>query len=329
MDLSFPDIDFSDPEEEVIYERDEDGRLIRLDQPTAWQYQQFVNVQIDGEPVTVRRARPATDAQGNVIYDLEGQTLPRATTIYDAVTELLRKREAEHTVAGAEGPPPRHPVPVLCHQDHLRPVAVCRFCVVAICKDKRNRRTGLTEPTFERKLLPACQHRVQKTMRVLTLDCPDDRIGEQFPNPDLAKSARRALASLRSAVGILAELLLAERPPTGARLPLEHDELHQVAGRLGVERPRFPLATKLPRADDSSPVIHVDHAACILCDRCVRACDEVKRNFVIGRAGKGASARIAFDLGDPMGASSCVRCGECMVTCPTGALTAKFHVHER
>jgi Fe-S-cluster-containing hydrogenase component 2/CRP-like cAMP-binding protein len=67
----------------------------------------------------------------------------------------------------------------------------------------------------------------------------------------------------------------------------------------------------------------VDHDACILCDRCIRACNEVRHNYVIGRSGKGYDAKIAFDLNDPMGSSSCVSCGECMVSCPTGALTNK------
>jgi Fe-S-cluster-containing hydrogenase component 2 len=53
----------------------------------------------------------------------------------------------------------------------------------------------------------------------------------------------------------------------------------------------------------------------------VRACDEVKRNNVIGRTGKGSTAGIAFDLDTPMGESSCVQCGECMVSCPTSAIT--------
>jgi Fe-S-cluster-containing hydrogenase component 2 len=65
----------------------------------------------------------------------------------------------------------------------------------------------------------------------------------------------------------------------------------------------------------------VDHNACILCDRCIRACDVVKDNHVIGRMLKGYQARIAFDLDAPMGFSSCVSCGECMTSCPTGALT--------
>ncbi len=67
----------------------------------------------------------------------------------------------------------------------------------------------------------------------------------------------------------------------------------------------------------------MDHDACILCDRCVRACDDIQGNDVIGRSGKGYATRIAFDLNDPMGASSCVTCGECVAACPTGALTNK------
>jgi len=49
----------------------------------------------------------------------------------------------------------------------------------------------------------------------------------------------------------------------------------------------------------------------------------VKNTFVLGRMGKGDSAGIAFDLNDPMGESTCISCGECMVSCPTGALTNK------
>ncbi len=76
--------------------------------------------------------------------------------------------------------------------------------------------------------------------------------------------------------------------------------------------------------DTSSPVIAVDHSACILCDRCVRACDDIQSNEVIGRSGKGFTAQIAFDLNNPMGESTCVSCGECVSSCPTGALTPKM-----
>ena len=73
-------------------------------------------------------------------------------------------------------------------------------------------------------------------------------------------------------------------------------------------------------------VIAVDHNACILCDRCIRACNDIRNNQVIGRTGKGYQSRIAFDLDDPMGDSSCVACGECMISCPTGALLSKHQV---
>src|SRR4029077_6155194 len=59
------------------------------------------------------------------------------------------------------------------------------------------------------------------------------------------------------------------------------------------------------------------------CDRCIRGCSEIRENFVLGRMGKGSLAGIAFDDNAPMGDSSCVSCGECMVSCPTGALTNK------
>src|SRR5262249_38152131 len=99
-------------------------------------------------------------------------------------------------------------------------------------------------------------------------------------------------------------------------------ELEALARQFGIGKgpKRFPAREPRP-IDDSSLVIAVDHSACILCDRCIRGCNDIRDNQVIGRMGKGYGARIAFDLNEPMGSSSCVSCGECMVSCPTGALT--------
>ena len=60
--------------------------------------------------------------------------------------------------------------------------------------------------------------------------------------------------------------------------------------------------------------------ACIHCNLCVRACREVQVNDVIGMAYRNNQAKIVFDMDDPMGASTCVACGECVQACPTGAL---------
>ena len=123
-----------------------------------------------------------------------------------------------------------------------------------------------------------------------------------------------------------------ERPRRAQRMVLEllnsevggnphtHDsELAAWSARLGLGKPRFPPRAQ-PAPDLSHPAIAVNLEACIQCTRCLRACREVQVNNVIGYAGRGARSRIAFDIDDPMGNSSCVACGECVQACPTGAL---------
>jgi formate dehydrogenase major subunit len=126
---------------------------------------------------------------------------------------------------------------------------------------------------------------------------------------------------------LVLEMLLADLPATGHRWldehgVLPHGELSDWARREGVAvRPALAaLCRPPPVADLSHPAMAVNLDACIQCTRCVRACREVQVNDVIGYAGRGAHSRIVFDLEDPMGASSCVACGECVQACPTGAL---------
>ena len=126
----------------------------------------------------------------------------------------------------------------------------------------------------------------------------------------------------------LTELLLVDQPPVEEdpkETTTADNELLVLVRQYGLQqedvraraRPRAAARTTRTR------VISVNHDACILCDRCVRACDDIQGNDVIGRSGKGYTTRIAFDLNDPMGESSCVTCGECVAACPTGALTNK------
>jgi formate dehydrogenase major subunit len=189
-------------------------------------------------------------------------------------------------------------VPVLCHDPGLEPAAVCRVCTV--------------EVEGARVLPAACIRRCEPGMVVRT------------ESPRVERARR-----------MVVELLLADHPSPCAKQRLSHScELENLAERLGVERSRLPAtrptgpadpgstpAAVLPPFDLSSPVIAVDHSACILCDRCIRGCDDIQVNEVIGRTGKGFSARIGFDTDRPMGDSTCVSCGECMSRCPTGALT--------
>jgi len=113
------------------------------------------------------------------------------------------------------------------------------------------------------------------------------------------------------------ELLLSDAPNTQA---LKHDsELAHWAQVAGAVSGRFPARAPVP-SDTSHPAMAVNLNACIQCTRCVRACRETQGNDVLGLAFRGGHAQIVFDQGDPMGASTCVACGECVQACPTGAL---------
>lgn len=282
--------------DEGLFARDYEGRLIRIDPATAADLDREVTITIDGKKVTVKKAAPATDDVGRVRTDAKGNVIPRATTIYDAAAQLFG--------------PAKNPIPILCHREYMDPVAVCRVCVVQIAKFKE--RTGKVD--VERKLMPACQHRVEDTMIVDTIESPDPK----------------ARARVRSSAALLTELLMSDHSAPCAKERASGDcELEALARRLEIGAPRFAAGAKAAPKDNSSLVIAVDHSACILCDRCVRGCDVVKKNHVIGRTGKGYETRVGFDLDVPMGSSSCVACGECMVSCPTGALTNKLVVETK
>ena len=179
-------------------------------------------------------------------------------------------------------------IPVLCHDDRYAPVGVCRLCAVDV---------------GGRVLVAACIRPVEPGMTVQTSTAPVER-------------ARRTLTALLESDQPMPEDDFKETT-TG------DNELLVLARRFDVNRETagLPPGGEARPTDLSNPVIAVDHQSCILCDRCVRACDDIQGNDVIGRTGKGYSTRIAFDLDQPMGASSCVTCGECVAACPTGAIT--------
>src|SRR4029077_2389359 len=125
---------------------------------------------------------------------------------------------------------------------------------------------------------------------------------------DRAKTARR----------MVIELLLTDQPPKD----VAHDPTSQfwaTADRQNVTASRFARHAP-PVSDRSHVAMAVNLDACIQCNLCVRACREVQVNDVIGMAGRGHNEKIVFDFDDPMGASTCVACGECVQACPTGAL---------
>ena len=134
------------------------------------------------------------------------------------------------------------------------------------------------------------------------------------PQAGMQVSARSERA--RHSQKLVLELLLSDM---GVTAHTRHSELDAWAEAIKVGTPRFPMRRQ-PEPDVSHPAIAVNLDACIQCTRCQRACREEQVNDVIGYAHRGSEAAIVFDVADPMGASSCVGCGECVQACPTGAL---------
>src|SRR5205823_6826690 len=93
---------------------------------------------------------------------------------------------------------------------------------------------------------------------------------------------------VKKSVGILTELLLAYHDtPREAHKEYGDNELRTIARQFGVTASPFHARRRELPHDDSSLVISVDLNACILCDRCVRGCNEIRNNHVIGRMGSG------------------------------------------
>jgi formate dehydrogenase major subunit len=177
-------------------------------------------------------------------------------------------------------------IPHLCHKPATgyRPDGNCRACMVEVEGD--------------RTLVASCIRVATDGMVVRT-------------------DTERATKSRAMVV----EMLMADQPSRDKA----HDassHFWEMAAANGVSESRFPAieAKRVPLLDDSHVAMNVNLDACIHCNLCVRACREVQVNDVIGMARRGHDAQIVFDIDDPMGASTCVACGECVQACPTGAL---------
>ena len=293
--------------EEALFARDVDGQLIRRADASLTDLELDVRITIDGQAMVVKKAVPMRSSQGVVLVNDRGEVIPRPTTIYDAVTRMYVRSVQDI-----------NPVPVLCHREHLQPVGVCRVCMVEIQEQRKSGRV-------KKDLVSACTYHVKEGMVITTLASTE--------NP-------KTVEVLKDSVGVIVELLASEHLSQQDRESLvdspkryEPNELKKLVHRfvpdpIQLRYPPSELAGKRG-VDPSSEIISVDHDACILCQRCTRACNEIKHNDVMARDGKGYPTKIAFDTNLPMLESSCVSCGECVISCPTDALQFRPLVIEK
>jgi formate dehydrogenase major subunit len=181
-------------------------------------------------------------------------------------------------------------IPKLCATDSLAPFGSCRVCLVEI---------------QGRKGTPAsCTTPVEAGMVVRT--------------------QTETLARVRK--GVL-ELYISDHPLDCLTCAANGDcELQDVAGEVGLRDVRYGLAgaNHLGQAKDvSNPYFAFDPSKCIVCSRCVRACEEVQGTFALTVAGRGFDSAIAASSADPFIDSECVSCGACVQACPTATLIEK------
>ncbi len=198
-------------------------------------------------------------------------------------------------------------IPTLCYLDTLRPVNVCRVCMV--------------EVEGARVLVPSCSRAVEPGMIVRT---GNDRV----------KHTRKiVLELLASSVDLsttegMSELLdeydcKPERYGPAAPAALAGERDAAVCGHHAPPNPDFAATVAQPPLLDNDLYVR-DYAKCVLCYKCVEACGVDHQNtFAIAVAGRGFDARIATELAVSLPDSACVYCGNCIAVCPTGALMAK------
>jgi formate dehydrogenase major subunit len=175
-------------------------------------------------------------------------------------------------------------VPTLCHDDRLQPTGACRLCSVEIAGWNR--------------YATACNTPLTDGMEI------------QSHSPGVEEVRRTLLR------------LLAQDYPAEAAQQFPEKQLHHYLEYYGVapQQKRMSLSTA---PDSSHPYIHVDMAQCITCYRCVRICEEVQGQFVWQVWNRGDATQIRPDSGTTLLASSCVGCGACVDSCPSGALEDK------
>ncbi|HAL49409.1 MAG TPA: formate dehydrogenase subunit alpha, partial [Dehalococcoidia bacterium] len=183
-------------------------------------------------------------------------------------------------------------VPQLCHREDLPPSSACRLCVVGV-----------------------------EGARTLAASCSTIAVDNMAVETDNERTAR--------ARKLVIELLLSDHDPE-----CPHDgadaacELGRWAREFNVDGSRYEGERRTYDTDDSTPFFVLDHSRCILCERCITACNEVQHLGAIGLANRGFAAKVATPFDLPLLESACTSCGQCLSVCPTGAIRLKSPIEQ-
>ena len=178
-------------------------------------------------------------------------------------------------------------IPSLCFLKDINEIGACRICVVEVKGAK--------------SLVASCVYPVAEGMEVYT-------------NTERVRKSRQ----------LTLELILSNHRMDCLTCPRNsHCELRQLAADLGIDAVRYANDNMPPQIEDSAPHLVRDNSKCVLCRRCTAVCRATQEVGVIGPNDRGFNTHIGCAFDRDLAEVDCVSCGQCIVACPTGALSEK------
>jgi ferredoxin len=181
-------------------------------------------------------------------------------------------------------------IPKLCATDSLEPFGSCRLCLVEI-EGRRGYPASCTTPVEEGMVVRTQTSKLQELRK-----------------------------------GVM-ELYISDHPLDCLTCPANGNcELQDMAGVTGLREVRYGYegANHLKlKKDESNPYFTFDSSKCIVCNRCVRACEETQGTFALTISGRGFESRVSAGQSESFMESECVSCGACVEACPTATLQEK------
>ncbi len=228
---------------------------------------------------------PAVKSEKTVTLNIDGfdVTVPEGTSVMRASME-----------AGIQ-------IPKLCATDMVDAFGSCRLCLVEI-EGRRGTPSSCTTPATDGMVVHTQNDRLKKlrrgVMELYISDHPLDCL-------TCAANGDCELQDMAGAVGL-----------RDVRYGYE-GENHVKTRQNGEENPRYMAK------DESNPYFTYDPSKCIVCSRCVRACEEVQGTFALTIEGRGFESRVSPGMHEDFLSSECVSCGACVQACPTATLQEK------